>query len=119
MVRKGASTPIKILFMSSRTIVAALVALLLIAGCMRMGEPTADERAQLASWSKAVSDQDRAEVQREANTHTEWMERKKSQWMIGEYRARYAKARAKAARRAPGTQRAATQHAATLQTTRP
>jgi hypothetical protein len=107
--------------MFSRNILLALVtlaiALLVVAGCMRMGEPTDDERAQLATWSAAVSDQDRAQVAREVNTHTDWMERKKTQWMIDEYRRRYSHARAKQARHDAATQRAATQRAATMPTT--
>jgi hypothetical protein len=98
-------------------LVALPLACFVIVGCMRIGQPTSEERAELATWSKAVSDQDRIEVSREAATHTDWMERKKTQWMISEYRARSEKARAKQARRAAATQRAATQRAATLPTT--
>jgi len=90
-----------------------------MSGCQHLGDPTPDERRQLATWSAAVSDQDRAAVQREASQHTDWMERKKTQWMIGEYRSRYAKARTKEARRAAATQRAATMRAATLPSTQP
>lgn len=106
--------------MALQPILRATVGLLImVGGCLRVGEPTPDERQQLQSWSAAVSDTDRVDVQREANTHTEWMERKKAQWMIGEYRARYARARAKAARRAAATQRAATMRAATMPSTQP
>jgi hypothetical protein len=97
---------------------AALALLIVIASsCVRLGEPTSQERAQLARWSNVVTDEDRADVRREADTHTEWMERKKAQWMISEYRSRYAKARAKATPRAAATQRAATQRAATMPAT--
>ncbi|MBC8105332.1 MAG: hypothetical protein H7Z14_01985 [Anaerolineae bacterium] len=108
--------------MLSRRNLFASVALsftIMASGCMRMGEPTSDERAQLTTWSKVVSDQDRTDVRREADTHTEWMERKKTQWMIGEYRSRYEKARAKQARRAAETRNAATQRAAATAPTQP
>src|SRR3954452_19395415 len=98
---------------------AGLMIALASGGCLRIGEPTPDERRQLQTWSAAVSDEDRAAVQREANTHTEWMEKKKTQWMPTEYRSRYAKARAKATRRAAATQRAATMRASTLPATQP
>jgi hypothetical protein len=89
------------------------------AACLRIGEPTSDERRQLQQWSAAVSDQDRTAVEREAATHTEWMERKRTQWMITEYRARYMRQRTKDARRAAATQRAATLQAATRATSQP
>jgi len=100
-------------------IAAISAALCATAGCLHVGEPTPDERRQLQTWSAAVSDEDRAAVQREANAHTEWMERKRTQWMITEYQSRYAKTRAKAARRAAATQRAATMRAATMPATQP
>jgi hypothetical protein len=70
------------------------------AGCTHVGEPTSQEKKQLASWSAVVSEKDRLEVRREADRHTEWMERRKVQWMIGEYRARYENSRRAAAARA-------------------
>lgn len=96
-------------------LVLSLVTFTSLAGCLRVGEPLPDERRQLEQWSAAVSADDRLAVQREANQHTDWMERKKTQWMIGEYRSRYAKARTREARRAAATQRAATMRAATMQ----
>ena len=79
-------------------------AVLLIAtvssSCTHVGEPTSQENKQLAAWSAVVSEKDRIEVRREADRHTEWMERRKVQWMIGEYRARYENSRRAAAARA-------------------
>ena len=76
-----------------------LLAILFIAvvttGCVSVGEPTPQEKKQLAAWSAVVTEKDREEVRREADRHTEWMERKKVQWMIGEYRSRYHKSQQK------------------------
>ena len=91
---------------------AVLIFTIIGGGCVHVGEPTPEERAQLTKWSNAVSEQDRTEVRREADMHTEWMERKKTQWMISEYHARYERARAKQARRDAATRSAATQRAA-------
>ncbi|CAN5408558.1 hypothetical protein BH09PLA1_BH09PLA1_01580 [soil metagenome] len=98
--------------MRPRSITLCFVVWCVLAGCLRMGDPTPQERQQLQKWGDSVSDSDRAEVRHEADKHTEWMERKKTQWMIAEYRSRYAKAKSREDRRAAATQRAATQRAA-------
>jgi hypothetical protein len=82
------------------TACAALVAFFVATGCVRIGEPSKEERDQLAKWSARVSETDRVEVRREADRHTEWMEKKKTQFMIEQYRERYRDAKAAEARRA-------------------
>lgn len=93
-----------------RLFVAALVTLLTLPGCLRVGQASSEERAQLDAWSKAVTQKDRDEVTRQASLHTEWAEKKKVQWMTQQYRARFNRAQNK---------KAATQAAATRPTTRP
>src|SRR4051812_46887811 len=76
---------------------AILCAALTFAGCLSVGQASTDELAMRDAWGKQVSTKDRAEVQREVDQHTDWMEKKKVQWMTMQYRARYNRARAKAA----------------------
>jgi hypothetical protein len=74
-----------------------------IPGCLRVGQASDDEKQQLAAWSAVVTDKDRAEVQRTASLHTEWMEKKQVQWMIQQYKTRYAHLQSKSATK-PTTQ---------------
>src|SRR3954466_13969347 len=66
-------------------------------GCVRVGQPSPDDQAQLAKWSQLVSPKDRAEVERTAASRTDWMEKKKVQWMTTQYRTRYNRQQAKKA----------------------
>ncbi|MGH7177788.1 MAG: hypothetical protein ACREJC_10440 [Tepidisphaeraceae bacterium] len=75
----------------------ALLACLTFVGCVTVGQPTPQERDQLEKWSKLVTPVDRAAVESEAAEHTDWMSRKKTQWMIDQYRACYERAQARAA----------------------
>ena len=81
--------------------VAVPVILVLLIGCARIGEPSRDEREQLEAWSKLVTPKDREEVTRAADAHTDWMEKRKVQYMIGQYRARYLRARERQAATRP------------------
>jgi hypothetical protein len=72
-----------------------LVSAILLTSCVRIGEATSDEKKQLDAWSKLVTEKDRAEVRRAADAHTDWMEKKKVQWMTQQYRARYNRAQEK------------------------
>lgn len=85
-----------------------VILLLVPGGCLRVGQASDDEKAQLAAWSKVVTQKDRDDVTRQANSHTEWAEKKKVQWMTQQYRARFNRAQ---------NRKAATQ--AATQSTRP
>src|SRR4051812_37502289 len=93
-----------------RRIVASITIVIafLFSGCLHIGDASPDEKSQLDSWSKLVTDADRAQVQRAAASHTEWAEKKKVQWMITQYRTRYNRAQAKKAATQAAT-RASTQ----------
>src|SRR4051794_17413840 len=95
--------------------VALVLAGMLAAGCVRVGQATPDDQAQLAKWGQLVSAKDRAEVERTAASHTDWMEKKKVQWMTTQYRTRYNRQQAKKAT----TQAAAATKPATNPTTNP
>jgi hypothetical protein len=59
-------------------------------GCMGdVGKPTDQEIAQMQAWAEVVTPQDREVVTREANQHTDWAERRKVQFITGEYKKRY------------------------------
>jgi hypothetical protein len=70
------------------------ISLCSLPGCLRVGQASRDELAQLDYWGKLLPDRDRAAVQREADQHTDWMPKKKVQWMTMQYRARYRRAQA-------------------------
>jgi len=61
------------------------------AGCMGsdVGKPTDQEVAQMQAWAEVVTPKDRELVTREANQHTDWAERRKVQFITGEYKRRY------------------------------
>jgi hypothetical protein len=54
-----------------------------------VGKPTDQEIAQMQAWSEVVTPLDREQVTREANQHTDWAERRKVQFITGEYKKRY------------------------------
>ncbi len=60
-------------------------------GCFRgdVGKPTDQEVMQMQAWAEVVTPQDRQQVTREANQHTDWAERRKVQFITGEYKRRY------------------------------
>jgi hypothetical protein len=60
-------------------------------GCFRgnVGTPTDQEVMQMQAWAEVVTPQDREQVTREANQHTDWAERRKVQFITGEYKKRY------------------------------
>ncbi|MBV8781802.1 MAG: hypothetical protein JO353_10430 [Phycisphaerae bacterium] len=71
---------------------------LLICGCrFNVGNPTDQEVQQMQAWAAVVTPKDRADVMRQANQHTEWAERRKVQWITGEYKKRYEHYQARAA----------------------
>ena len=41
------------------------------------------------AWAEVVTPLDREQVTREANQHTDWAERRKVQFITGEYKKRY------------------------------
>jgi hypothetical protein len=62
----------------------------IVAGCRGdVGKPTDQEVAQMQAWAAVVTPQDREQVTREANQHTDWLERRKVQFITGEYKGRY------------------------------
>ena len=64
--------------------------MLIICGCrFGVGVPTDQELQQMQAWAEVVTPKDRAEVMRQANEHTEWAERRKVQFITGEYKKRY------------------------------
>ena len=60
-------------------------------GCLGqdVGQPTDQEVAQMHAWSEVVSPKDREQVTMQANQHTDWAERRKVQFITGEYKRRY------------------------------
>jgi hypothetical protein len=59
-------------------------------GCMAdVGKPTDQEITQMQGWAEVVTPQDREVVTKEANQHTDWAERRKVQFITGEYKKRY------------------------------
>ena len=67
-----------------------IVVILLVGGCrFNVGVPTDQEVQQMQAWAEVVTPKDRADVVREANQHTEWAERRKVQWITGEYKKRF------------------------------
>ena len=60
-----------------------------------VGKPTDQEVTQMNAWAEVVTPKDRLDVTRQANQHTDWMERKKVQWITGEYVRRYNKEKGK------------------------
>ncbi len=70
---------------------AALSAAMVGLGCFRgdVGKPTDQEVMQMQAWAEVVTPQDREQVTREANQHTDWAERRKVQFITGEYKRRY------------------------------
>ena len=68
-----------------------------------VGKPTDQEIAQMQAWSEVVTPLDREQVTREANQHTDWAERRKVQFITGEYKKRFLHQKAH-----PSTTRAAT-----------
>ncbi len=87
-----------------RTASCILLCLCLIGCGGTVGQPTDTEVQQMNAWAEVVTPKDREEVTREANQHTDWMERRKVQWITGEYVKRYSKGRGHAS-----TTRSATQ----------
>jgi hypothetical protein len=78
--------------MERRLIAVCLTAVALVGfGCLRgdLGQPTDQEITQMQAWSEVVTPQDREQVTREANQHTDWLERRKVQFITGEYKRRY------------------------------
>jgi hypothetical protein len=77
----------------------------LIVGCLAgdVGKPTDQEATQLQAWSAVVTPKDREAVTRIANQHTDWAERRKVQFMTGEYKKRYLRMKSQ-----PSTTRATT-----------
>jgi hypothetical protein len=69
----------------------ALAGTMLLAGCRGsdVGKPTDQEVAQMQAWAEVVTPQDREVVTREANQHTDWAERRKVQFITGEYKKRF------------------------------
>ncbi len=62
----------------------------IVLGCRGdIGKPTDQEIAQMQAWAAVVTPQDREQVTREANQHTDWLERRKVQFITGEYKRRY------------------------------
>ena len=43
----------------------------------------------MQAWAEVVTPKDREQVTREANQHTDWLERRKVQFITGEYKKRY------------------------------
>jgi hypothetical protein len=68
-----------------------LAASLVIAGCQGsdVGKPTDLEVTQMQAWAEVVTPKDREVVTREANQHTDWAERRKVQFITGEYKKRF------------------------------
>jgi hypothetical protein len=63
---------------------------LVVVGCGgQVGQPTDQEIQQMQAWSEVVTPLDREQVTREANQHTDWLERRKVQFITGEYKRRY------------------------------
>jgi hypothetical protein len=59
-------------------------------GCQGdVGKPTDQEITQMQAWAEVVTPKDREQVTREANQHTDWLERRKVQYITGEYKRRY------------------------------
>jgi len=54
-----------------------------------VGKPTDQEITQMQAWAEVVTPKDREQVTREANQHTDWAERRKVQFITGEYKKRY------------------------------
>ncbi len=80
-------------------------AMLIICGCrFGVGVPTDQELQQMQAWAEVVTPKDRAEVMRQANEHTEWAERRKVQFITGEYKKRYLHEQAKLGDRSATTQ---------------
>jgi hypothetical protein len=80
-------------------------ALLLAAGCrFNVGVTTDQDVQQMQAWAEVVTPKDRAEVVKQANEHTEWAERRKVQWITGEYKKRYTHEQARLANRSSTTQ---------------
>jgi hypothetical protein len=76
-----------------RSIFAVLVSVVFIGGgCFfssDVGKPTEQELTQMQAWAEVVTPTDREQVTREANQHTDWAERRKVQFITGEYKRRY------------------------------
>jgi hypothetical protein len=72
-------------------LVLVLGAALLDIGCRGadIGKPTDEEVTQMQAWAEVVTPKDRDVVTREANQHTDWAERRKVQFITGEYKKRF------------------------------
>lgn len=90
--------------MSCRVRQLLVALLILISGCLRVGQASPDEKQQLDAWANVVTPKDRDEVTRQASQHTEWAEKKKVQWMTQQYKARYSRAQNKKAATRAATQ---------------
>ncbi len=81
---------------------------LICPGCLHVGDPSPDELATRDAWSKVVSDNDRAQIMREAGTHTEWMEKRRVQWETQQFKSKYSHAQTKKAATRATTRASAT-----------
>jgi hypothetical protein len=73
-------------FVGAICVVLSLIAI----GCRGdVGKPTDQEVQQMQAWAEVVTPNDREQVTREANQHTDWAERRKVQFITGEYKKRY------------------------------
>ena len=96
--------------LSDWTIVLSIAGAGLALGCRGdVGKPTEQEITQMQAWAEVVTPQDREAVTREANQHTDWAERRKVQFITGEYKKRYLHAQA----------HPTTRHSATTTSTNP
>ena len=79
-------------------------ALDVFAGCrFNVGVPTDQDVQQMQAWAAVVTPKDRTEVMLQANQHTEFSERRKVQFITGEYKKRYLKEQSKASGRTSAT----------------
>ena len=94
---------VTIIRMVKRLLLVGSIAI--FSGCrFNVGVPTDQDLQQMQAWAAVVTPKDRAEVMKLANQHTEFSERRKVQFITGEYKRRYLKEQNRAAAHPATTQ---------------